>query len=445
MRSFFLLFFLFFSVTLARAQSYMKKTSDGSNASAAMPFPSNTYPSYYGSYYLKTVSTVPASVSGVGYESTKLYNHEVVWNATRWEFTSQSGTDASTRVVRATNDIAVNGDGTYFNGPTQYYFYTNAKYPACEGWTGVEQYSMTGACMQVVKVNATGELAVYDGTILIEKRINSYNTVVVGKINGRSRYVGLVGSDSLQEYYDGEKWVFQKKSSSSSDAWNLRVAATWSNLATSSIGTALPPISGWVPAPTFPGSTMNQSGTVSALPVNLVSFDAKAQVNKTVKISWRTTQETNAAYFSVERSRDSKTFTEIARIETAANSSVAKDYAILDKNPSFGTNYYRLRQVDLDNKSEVFRIVSATVSDQDQPFGAFPNPASPAQFSIKVENANEAKVQLYDILGRALSINAEKESDHVLLIKPTRTLLPGMYLAEVKNIAGTYTHKVLIR
>jgi len=443
MRSFFLLFFLFFSVLLVQAQSYMKKSSDNSNASAAMPFSILNYA--IGSNTL-TKSVTPVPMTGPGYVEGNLYNHEIVWNATRWEFISQSGTDASTRIVRATNEISVFGDDVFIDGASQSYFFGPAKYPGCEGWKGIEEYKMTGACMQVVKVNATGGLAVYNGTVLIEKRTagSGYNSFAA-KINGKSRYVGKVGSDSLQEYYDGTKWIFQKKPASSSDAWNLRVVATWSTLATSPNGTDLPPKDGWVADAAFAGSSMNQSGTESALPVILVSFDAKAQENKTVKISWQTTEETNAAYFAVERSRDSKTFTEITRVETAANSSVAKDYAVVDERPSFGTNYYRLRQVDLNGKSQIFKIVSTVVSDKDQPFGAFPNPASPAQFSIKVENANEAKVRLYDILGRTLSVNAEKESDHVLLIKPNGTLHPGMYLAEVKNIAGTYTHKVLIR
>lgn len=444
MRSLFSLFLLFFSVVLAQAQSYMKKSADNSNASAAMPFSILNYA--IGSNTL-TKSINPVPMTGPGYVEGNLYNHEIVWNATRWEFISQSGTDASTRIVRAINEISAFGDDVFIDGASQSFFFAPAKYPGCEGWKGIEEYKMTGACMQVAKINATGGLAIYNGTVLIEKRtaIPSSYSSFVGKINGKSRYVGKVGSDSLQEYFDGTKWVFQKKPANSNDAWNLRVAATWSNLATSGIGTALPPINGWVADAAFSGSTMTQGGTVSALPVNLVSFDAKAQSNKTVKISWKTTEEINAAYFAVERSRDSKTFTEITRVETAANSSVLKEYAVIDRSPSFGTNYYRLRQVDLDGKSQVFRIVSTTVSDQDQPFGAFPNPAGSAQFSIKVENANEAKVMLYDILGRNLAVVAEKESDHVLVIKPKGALQPGIYLAEVKNIAGTYTHKVLIK
>ena len=146
----------------------------------------------------------------------------------------------------------------------------------------------------------------------------------------------------------------------------------------------------------------------------------------------------------MERSRDLKTFTEIARKESSLNSTNRKTYQVTDATPAFGTNYYRLRQVDVDGKFQVYRIVTAVVSDQDQPFGAFPNPASAKQFSLKVENADEAEVTLYDVLGIKHAASTEKESDNILIVRPQGKLPPGMYLANVKNLTGTYTHRIYI-
>ena len=85
---------------------------------------------------------------------------------------------------------------------------------------------------------------------------------------------------------------------------------------------------------------------LSSLPVTLVSFDVK-QNNKTVLAEWKTNNETNNSFFSIERSSDQRNFTSIGVINANGNTSRSQQYQFVDKNPLEGKSFYRLKQVDI--------------------------------------------------------------------------------------------------
>lgn len=85
------------------------------------------------------------------------------------------------------------------------------------------------------------------------------------------------------------------------------------------------------------------------LPVTFLSFTATRQQSG-VLVNWKTSQEINSDYFEVERSIDAVNFISIGRVKAAGFSNVALDYRFTDAQPEKGLNYYRLKQVDLDNR-----------------------------------------------------------------------------------------------
>ncbi|GAB2816798.1 T9SS type A sorting domain-containing protein [Ferruginibacter profundus] len=98
--------------------------------------------------------------------------------------------------------------------------------------------------------------------------------------------------------------------------------------------------------PTPASYTLNWLG---ALPVILESFTATKENDK-VRLSWRTLTEQNVSKFTIEYSKDGNTFTVIADVAAAGNSSAAVNYSWLHTNPVAGNNYYRLKMTDLDGK-----------------------------------------------------------------------------------------------
>src|SRR5690606_19785098 len=52
--------------------------------------------------------------------------------------------------------------------------------------------------------------------------------------------------------------------------------------------------------------------------------------------------------FEVQRSENGSTFIAIGSVPAAGSSAIPIDYSFTDDDPAQGTNYYRLRQIDLD-------------------------------------------------------------------------------------------------
>ncbi len=98
------------------------------------------------------------------------------------------------------------------------------------------------------------------------------------------------------------------------------------------------------------------SDAVNPLPIELISFEAKANTEY-VDLKWATETETNCDYFTIERSADGVNFTKLLTKKGAGNSTVVKEYAATDLSPLPGYSYYQLRQTDLNGHSTLSNIV----------------------------------------------------------------------------------------
>lgn len=98
---------------------------------------------------------------------------------------------------------------------------------------------------------------------------------------------------------------------------------------------------------------------IDGLPVELISFNVNSTELGNV-VSWKTATEHNTDYFLIERSATGE-FTENSVISTkaaAGNSTETISYAVVDNDYRSGINYYRLVQVDIDGKYEIFGPIS---------------------------------------------------------------------------------------
>jgi|GEM_PF-5610994 len=91
------------------------------------------------------------------------------------------------------------------------------------------------------------------------------------------------------------------------------------------------------------------------LPVKLTSFTATMQ-NNAVKLNWATASESNNSHFDILRSADGNNAAVIGTVSGNGSSDDVKTYNYLDYAPLSGDNYYQLRQVDYDGRSELSEI-----------------------------------------------------------------------------------------
>jgi len=137
------------------------------------------------------------------------------------------------------------------------------------------------------------------------------------------------------------------------------------------------------------------------LPLNLLSYNASAQQNGTVKLNWQTAYENNTSNFVIEKSIDGKNFTQIGSTIAAGNSNVKQDYTFIDNTPFKGTNYYRLNEADKDGSLKQLGIKVVVIS-KFSTVALFPNPVSTGSFTLnsQLQANTENHFLITDISGK---------------------------------------------
>jgi hypothetical protein len=157
----------------------------------------------------------------------------------------------------------------------------------------------------------------------------------------------------------------------------------------------------------------------AALPVTLSDFKALKQESTTL-LTWTTTSESNSEKFVVERSTDGKIWNAIGSVAASGTSSGDQQYDHTDALPESGTNYYRLRMIDLDGTYAVSRIRSVHFPEFSWA-NLFPNPVSHT-LHISIRNKNVRKLRLIDPTGKVLFRSAVKEKEMELNMQPYSVL-----------------------
>ena len=172
--------------------------------------------------------------------------------------------------------------------------------------------------------------------------------------------------------------------------------------------------------------------TAAAMPVELISFNVMSTKNKNTLL-WQTATEINNSHFDIQRSNDSKTWNSIGQIDGKGNSLQAQDYAYVDEKPLNPTNYYRLKQVDFDNKFSYSPIVMVENNTLD--ISVFPNPAND-YFYLKIPNTSDKKykVQLINTKGQ---VSFQMATKATFLKIEINDLLPGLYVLRLTDELGS--------
>lgn len=162
------------------------------------------------------------------------------------------------------------------------------------------------------------------------------------------------------------------------------------------------------------------------LPVSLTYFKAEPK-GATVQLTWATEAEKDAAYFSIERGETPSVFSELTRMACNNKPSV---YQFVDDAPLSNGAYYRLSQIDLDGKREIFKAVY--VENSDVPRLLYGNVVSTYLFLTTT-----ADVQIFDTLGRVVAM-----AQGVTQVF-TNDLPNGIYIARITKGRKVVAAKIL--
>ncbi|HMT72378.1 MAG TPA: T9SS type A sorting domain-containing protein, partial [Saprospiraceae bacterium] len=142
------------------------------------------------------------------------------------------------------------------------------------------------------------------------------------------------------------------------------------------------------------------------LPVTVTSFSG-TKLESSDKLSWITSSEQNNAYFNLQHSTDGISFSTIAKVSSKApngNSNTALSYTATNNKPALGHNYYRLQQVDIDNKVSVHaQIVDLIWGANGSTVSIYPNPTTDIlNIDLYATSAQNTTVKLLDMSGRVI-------------------------------------------
>jgi hypothetical protein len=145
----------------------------------------------------------------------------------------------------------------------------------------------------------------------------------------------------------------------------------------------------------------------------------------------------------VERSADGNSFTKIGTVAAKGFSSVKTDYSFNDKQPLTGNNYYRLKQVDQDDKAVYSAVVKINFARQSA-IRITPNPAS-GFINVSLENINTAaNLQIIDLSGQLVKqqlITQGTANKSISLAGMPK----GLYTVKLVSAENVTTQKLVIQ
>lgn len=151
----------------------------------------------------------------------------------------------------------------------------------------------------------------------------------------------------------------------------------------------------------FTLATINLNTT--PLPIELLSFDAQLQHDRTVLLAWSTASEHNNDHFVVERSADAEAWHAVEQLPGAGNSSARIDYSTVDAHPLEQVSYYRLKQVDDDGTYTHSNTVAVNMGPTPSSLLLYPNPAQDVVEVVFASSTDQRDVRLYNGLGELVA------------------------------------------
>jgi hypothetical protein len=184
----------------------------------------------------------------------------------------------------------------------------------------------------------------------------------------------------------------------------------------------------------------------ATLPLTFLSFEAR-QESDLILLQWQTTNEVNNEYFEVQRSIDGVNFTVIGKVPAAAGTGT-HTYNWRDANTSAlsGKIYYRISQVDKDQRSSFSKIAVVSNSLTPGEWSVAPNPfRDHVSFQMIADRPGTAFVQLINTAGIPVVQQsfAVQKGNNTLNLSGLSAYGPGLYIAEILVDGKHYRKKLL--
>jgi len=191
--------------------------------------------------------------------------------------------------------------------------------------------------------------------------------------------------------------------------------------------------------------TLQISNCSNPLPVNIIAFTGAIEQGS-VRLNWVTTSELTTQEYQIEHSNNSSIWSVKGNVAAVGNS--FNTYQFTDNNPDKGTNYYRIKQIDVNGNlsySDVLAInvYGSTLSITPNPFNEFINISFVEALNIEGNLDSEVDVSIHDLLGKLWYHSNVIHSNGAIHIEPE--LPTGTYIISVQSQSFVEQMKVIKR
>jgi hypothetical protein len=174
--------------------------------------------------------------------------------------------------------------------------------------------------------------------------------------------------------------------------------------------------------------TIASTEEVTPLPIELESFETTCE-GPEVTLSWTTISESNNDYFTIERSRDGKTFKSLATIDGNGSTQSINNYHWRDPYPLHGVKYYRLSQTDIDGANTIIST-KAINCELNSDIQVYPNPANTA---FIISSPYHGQLSIVNLTGKIVLQNKLNEGLSQIDVSH---LSQGAYFVRIETMNG---------
>ncbi len=190
----------------------------------------------------------------------------------------------------------------------------------------------------------------------------------------------------------------------------------------------------------------NTADGCETLPVSLLNFKGSL-INKQAELTWNTATEFNNKGFDVERSNDGKLFTDVGFVKGAGTTSSLKKYSYVDAtlNDLNNTFYYRLKQIDIDGKTNYSKVILLSLKSI-AGWKIYPNPVKDKiNVNLSLTADKKVTIQVISKDGKLLMNEDEgtlKQGQQQLYFN-IKNFAPGSYYVRIKAGDDAYTQSII--
>jgi hypothetical protein len=179
------------------------------------------------------------------------------------------------------------------------------------------------------------------------------------------------------------------------------------------------------------------------LPVTWKSFDATVQNNNSVTLNWEVMEYQNKGFY-IQHSTNGADWDNIAFVASRGDKESFNTYSYKHTNNQNGLQYYRIKQVDIDEKISYSAVATVILKNDEQNISIWPNPAT-SQIRIASNNSDKnspyTKAQIFDLSGRKLTETLLQANTGTIDVS---RLSAGTYLIKIESKDGTnYSQKIV--